>query len=55
MTSIVITQDYQSFIEDIKTRIVSSRYQAARAVNKEWILLYHHIGTQILEKQKIQG
>jgi predicted nuclease of restriction endonuclease-like (RecB) superfamily len=55
MTSINITKDYQSFIEDIKTRIVSSRYQAARAVNKELILLYHHIGTQILEKQKTQG
>jgi predicted nuclease of restriction endonuclease-like (RecB) superfamily len=55
MTSISITPDYQSFIQDIKTRIVSSRYQAARAVNKELILLYHHIGTQILEKQKTQG
>ncbi len=55
MTSISITPDYQSFIEDIKSRILSSRYQAARAVNKELILLYHHIGTQILEKQKIQG
>ena len=50
-----LTHDYQSFIEDIKNRILSSRYQAARAVNKELILLYHHIGTQILEKQKVQG
>lgn len=55
MTDLNLTQDYQSFIEDIKTRILSSRYQAARAVNKELILLYHHIGTQILEKQKAQG
>ena len=55
MTSISITPDYQSFIEDIKSRILSSRYQAARVVNKEIILLYHHIGTQILKKQKIQG
>lgn len=55
MTDINLTQDYQSFIEDIKTRILSSRYQAARAVNKELILLYHHIGTQILAKQKAQG
>jgi predicted nuclease of restriction endonuclease-like (RecB) superfamily len=55
MTDVNLTQDYQSFIEDIKTRILSSRYQAARAVNKELILLYHHIGTQILEKQKTQG
>ena len=55
MTEINVSQDYQSFIEDIKTRTLSSRYQAARAVNKELILLYHHIGTQILEKQKAQG
>lgn len=55
MTDVNLTQDYQSFIEGIKSRILSSRYQAARAVNKELILLYHHIGTQILEKQKAQG
>lgn len=55
MTELNITQDYQLFIEDIKTRILSSRYRAARAVNKELILLYHHIGTQIIEKQKAQG
>jgi predicted nuclease of restriction endonuclease-like (RecB) superfamily len=55
MTDVNLTQDYQSFIEGIKSRILTSRYQAARAVNKELILLYHHIGTQILEKQKAQG
>lgn len=55
MTDLNLAKDYQSFIEEIKTRILSSRYQAARAVNKELILLYHHIGTQILEKQKAQG
>ena len=55
MTDVNLTKDYQNFIEDIKSRIVTSRYQAARAVNKELILLYHHIGTQILEKQKAQG
>jgi|GEM_PF-5552820 len=35
MTDLNLTKDYQSFIEDIKTRILSSRYQAARAVNKK--------------------
>ena len=55
MTDVNLTKDYQNFIEDIKSRILTSRYQAARAVNKELILLYHHIGTQILEKQKAQG
>lgn len=55
MTQTTLTPDYQAFIEGIKTRILSSRYQAARAVNQELILLYHHIGTQILAKQKVQG
>ncbi|MDP3935373.1 MAG: PDDEXK nuclease domain-containing protein [Alphaproteobacteria bacterium] len=55
MTDLNLTEGYQSFIEDIKSRILSSRYQAARAVNKELILLYYHIGKQILEKQKAQG
>lgn len=55
MTDVNLTKDYQNFIEDIKSRILTSRYQAARAVNTELILLYHHIGTQILEKQKAQG
>ncbi len=55
MSDLNLTQDYQSFIKGIKDRILSSRYKAARAVNQELILLYHHIGTQILEKQKSQG
>lgn len=55
MTDVNVTQDYHNFIEDIKSRILTSRYQAARAVNKELILLYHHIGTEILEKQKAHG
>lgn len=55
MSELNLTQDYQSFIQGIKDRILSSRYKAARAVNQELILLYHHIGTQILEKQKSQG
>lgn len=49
------TQDYLNFLEDLKGRVSSSRYQAVRAVNKELILLYHYIGTQILQKQEEQG
>lgn len=51
MTSI----EYASFIENLKQRVAISRYQAARSVNKELILLYHHIGTQILKSQKEYG
>lgn len=55
MTEVSLTLDYQTFIEEIKSRILISRYEAAKSVNKELILLYHHIGTKILEKQKSQG
>lgn len=47
--------DYAEFLEQLKNRVASSRYKAARAVNKELILLYHHIGTEILQKQNDQG
>lgn len=50
-----ITAEYKSFIQDIKTRIASSRYQAALFVNKELVLLYFHIGRKIIESQKSQG
>ncbi len=39
----------------MKDRIATNRYKAARTVNKELLLLYHYIGTRILEKQKNQG
>lgn len=47
--------NYQSFIEDLKARITSARLKAGLAVNKELILLYWHIGKQILERQEKEG
>jgi GNAT superfamily N-acetyltransferase/predicted nuclease of restriction endonuclease-like (RecB) superfamily len=55
MTKNIITTEYQKFVADLKERVASSRYKAALSVNKELILLYHHIGTQILEAQSKQG
>ena len=43
------------FFEQLKNYVVTSRYKAARTVNKELLLLYHYIGTQILQKQNQQG
>lgn len=54
MTEVVVTKEYQTFIEDIKARILNSRYKAARSLNQELVLLYHHIGDQLIEKQKSQ-
>jgi predicted nuclease of restriction endonuclease-like (RecB) superfamily len=42
-------------LSDLKERVASSRYKAALTVNKELILLYHHIGMQILEAQNKAG
>jgi predicted nuclease of restriction endonuclease-like (RecB) superfamily len=49
------SQSYLEFLEDLKGKVSSNRYQAARAVNKELILLYHYVGAQILQKQEEQG
>ncbi len=55
MTKNIINQEYNKFLSDLKERVASSRYKAALSVNKELILLYHHIGTQILEAQNKAG
>jgi predicted nuclease of restriction endonuclease-like (RecB) superfamily len=51
-----ITPDnYQSFLKDIKERILSAQYEALRAVNKELISLYWDIGKMIVERQEKEG
>jgi len=49
------SQEYRRFIEDLKARVASSRISAARAVNRDLILLYWDIGRGIVEKQRILG
>ncbi len=49
------SKEYKHLLNDLKTRVASSKYKAALSVNKELILLYHTIGTQILETQSQQG
>ncbi|MBX9743054.1 MAG: PDDEXK nuclease domain-containing protein [Chthoniobacterales bacterium] len=51
----IVSKTYLQFLESLKSRVLSSRYQAARSVNKELILLYHHIGTEILKSQQEYG
>lgn len=55
MTKSIINQEYNKFLSNLKERVASSRYKAALSVNRELILLYHHIGSQILEAQERQG
>ncbi len=50
--NIIKSTDYKKFFKTIKDRILQSRYEAYRAVNKELILLYWDIGRAIVEKQE---
>jgi predicted nuclease of restriction endonuclease-like (RecB) superfamily len=47
--------EYRQFIDDLKTRIGAAQLSAARAVNRDLILLYWDIGRGIVEKQKLLG
>ena len=51
----ILDQDYSILISDLKKRVAESRYRATLSVNKEMVLLYHHIGQQILKSQKEKG
>ena len=43
---------YESFLEDLKLKIVASQSKALSYVNKELIQLYWNIGKSIVEKQQ---
>ena len=47
--------DYAAWLGGLKSRIQSARISAARAVNRELILLYWDIGRGIVEKQEDLG
>src|SRR5471030_2068610 len=47
--------DYNAWVESLKTRVRQTQARAALAVNKELVLLYWTIGSEILERQQLQG
>lgn len=51
----ITSENYKNFLEDLKSRVTTSRYKAALSVNREMILLYHHIGSEILKSQAQHG
>ena len=55
MTKAVSHQDYPAFLAALKERILHARNSAARAVNRELVLLYWDIGRAIVEKQQTAG
>jgi predicted nuclease of restriction endonuclease-like (RecB) superfamily len=49
-----VTNGYADFLYGLKNKITAARYQAARAVNQELVMLYWEIGNSIREKQDQQ-
>lgn len=50
-----VDENFTAFVKDIKTKILSSQYEALKAVNKELINLYWDIGKNIVQKQEQFG
>ena len=48
-------QNFITFVKDIKSKILSSQYEALKSVNKELINLYWDIGKDIVIKQEAFG
>jgi predicted nuclease of restriction endonuclease-like (RecB) superfamily len=46
---------FNTFLKEIKQKILSSQYEALKAVNKELIMLYRDIGKSIVDKQENLG
>lgn len=54
-STVMISSEYRRFIEDLKERVISARISAARAINRDGILLYWDIGRGIVERQRVLG
>ena len=55
MSDIAIPTEYGPLLEDLKNRIRSAQVRAAVSVNRELVLLYWSIGSQILAAQQSRG
>ena len=54
-STVMTSPEYRRFIEDLKARVISARISAARAGNRDLILLYWDIGHGIVERQQLLG
>jgi len=54
-SKIPLSREYTEFVTELKQRIASARLLAARAVNRDLILLYWDIGKGIVERQAAMG
>ena len=53
MSNLVLDNDYKTWLKELKFTIRQSQIKAALTVNSQLIVLYWHIGNQIVEKQKL--
>jgi len=51
----LLPSSYPKLLEDIKARIRQAQVRAALSVNRELVLLYWHIGKEILQRQEQEG
>lgn len=50
-----VPEGYDHWLGELKVRISTAQQHAARAVNRELVLLYWQIGQDILQRQTEQG
>lgn len=55
MSNLLLSKEYSEFLTELKQKISIARNTTAHAVNKNLLLLYHGIGTEILARQNIHG
>jgi hypothetical protein len=48
-------QGFEDWLQNLKRRIRAAQVKEVFAVNHELILLYWHIGREILERQRLAG
>src|SRR5439155_17089839 len=54
-TRALLPATYAPLLADLKARVRAAQVKAAVSVNRELILLYWHIGREILRAQKAEG
>jgi predicted nuclease of restriction endonuclease-like (RecB) superfamily len=52
MNKNIENQEYKLLLRSLKEHVSTAQHRATLSVNKELILLYHHIGEKIIESQK---
>ena len=55
MSNVALSTDYQTFVETLKQRVHEAQLRASLTVNQELVLLYWHIGKDILARQERLG